>query len=200
MFLKAVFDRVGAAVGLLLCAPLLAVLALLVRLCLGRPVFFRQRRPGLEGAPFEIVKFRTMRAGPGTDGERLTALGRWLRSLSLDELPGLLNVLRGEMSFVGPRPLMVSYLDRYTPEQARRHAMKPGITGWAQIHGRNALPWEDRLALDVWYVDHWSFGLDLRILARTVWTVASRRGVNAPGSATMPEFLGLPLSRGRHDG
>ena len=188
--LKDVFDRVGAALGLLFCAPLLLALAVLVRFCLGRPVLFRQPRPGLGGAVFEMVKFRTMRAGPGTDAERLTAVGRLLRSLSLDELPELLNVLRGEMSFVGPRPLLVSYLGRYTPEQARRHAVKPGITGWAQIHGRNALGWEERLAKDVWYVDHWSFGLDLRILARTLWTVVTRRGVSAPGAATMPEFLG----------
>ena len=133
-----------------------------------------------------------MRDGPGGDGDRLTPVGRWLRAWSLDELPELLNVLRGEMSFVGPRPLLERYLDRYTPEQARRHAVKPGITGWAQVHGRNALAWEERLARDVWYVDHWSLGLDLRILARTVWIVASRRGVSAPGSATVPEFRGSP--------
>jgi lipopolysaccharide/colanic/teichoic acid biosynthesis glycosyltransferase len=186
--LKEVLDRVGAALALILLAPLLLAVALAVRLSLGRPVFFRQRRPGRDGVPFELVKLRTMREGPGNDAARLTGLGRFLRSLSLDELPELWNVLRGDMSLVGPRPLLMSYLDRYTPEQARRHAVKPGITGWAQVNGRNALPWEERFALDLWYIDHWSLGLDLRILGRTISTIATRRGVNAPGAATMPEF------------
>jgi sugar transferase EpsL len=188
--IKAVMDRAGAALGLLLCAPLLGGLALLVRLVMGRPVFFRQLRPGRDGVPFELVKLRTMRDGAGSDAERLTPFGRWLRATSLDELPELVNVLRGEMSFVGPRPLLVEYLGRYTPEQRRRHAVTPGITGWAQVNGRNAQSWEDRFALDLWYVDHWSLGLDLRILARTLWIVARRSGVQAPGSPTMPEFLG----------
>jgi lipopolysaccharide/colanic/teichoic acid biosynthesis glycosyltransferase len=131
-----------------------------------------------------------MRAGAGDDRERLTRIGRFLRSTSLDELPELWNVLRGDLSLVGPRPLLPEYLPRYTSEQARRHAVKPGITGWAQVNGRNALSWDDRLALDVWYVDNWSLALDLRILARTLWTVATRRGISAPGSATMPEFRG----------
>ena len=147
-----------------LLAPLLACLALLVRLTLGRPVLFRQRRPGQDGVPFELVKLRTMKDGPGSDAARLTGVGRFLRSLSLDELPELWNVLRGEMSLVGPRPLLMHYLDRYTPEQARRHAMKPGITGWAQVNGRNAVSWDERFALDLWYVDHWSLALDLRIV------------------------------------
>jgi lipopolysaccharide/colanic/teichoic acid biosynthesis glycosyltransferase len=135
-----------------------------------------------------LVKFRTMRPGPGSDAERLTALGRFLRATSLDELPELWNVLRGEMSLVGPRPLLMQYLTRYTPEQRRRHEVKPGITGWAQVNGRNAISWDQRFALDVWYIDHWSLGLDLRILARTVWAILRRRGISAPGSATMPEF------------
>jgi sugar transferase EpsL len=190
LVLKESFDRLGAALGLILVAPLLVGLALLVRLTLGRPVLFRQRRPGRDGVPFELVKLRTMTDGPGPDAVRLTRVGRFLRSLSLDELPELWNVLRGEMSLVGPRPLLLHYLDRYTPEQARRHSVKPGITGWAQVNGRNAVSWEERFALDLWYVDHWSLGLDLRIMARTVWTIATRRGVNASGAATMPEFGG----------
>jgi lipopolysaccharide/colanic/teichoic acid biosynthesis glycosyltransferase len=188
---KALLDRTVAALGLVLGGPVLGALAVLVAWRLGRPVLFRQARPGLRGAPFEILKFRTMRDGLGDDEERLTTLGRFLRSTSLDELPELVNVLRGEMSLVGPRPLLVQYLERYTPDQARRHDVLPGITGWAQVHGRNALGWERRLALDVWYVDHWSLVLDLRILLRTVTTVLRRRGVAAPGSATMPEFRGM---------
>jgi lipopolysaccharide/colanic/teichoic acid biosynthesis glycosyltransferase len=187
---KILLDRLGAALGLILCAPLLVAIALLVGLTMGRPVLFRQRRPGRGGAPFELVKFRTMRQGTGSDGERLTAVGRFLRSTSLDELPELWNVLRGDMSFVGPRPLLMEYLERYSPEQRRRHAVEPGITGWAQVNGRNAVSWEERFALDLWYVDHWSLALDLRILARTLWTITARRGVAQPGSATMPEFLG----------
>ena len=189
---KEAMDRAGAALGLLACLPLLAALALLVRATLGRPVLFRQRRPGLHGRPFALVKFRTMREGAGPDAERLTALGRFLRSTSLDELPELWNVLRGDMSLVGPRPLLMHYLERYTPEQRRRQEVKPGITGWAQVNGRNALTWEERFALDVWYVDHWSLSLDLRILARTVRATLARRGISAPGSATMPEYGGSP--------
>jgi lipopolysaccharide/colanic/teichoic acid biosynthesis glycosyltransferase len=188
--LKAAIDRVVAGAVLLLAAPLLALVALVVRVGLGGPVLFRQVRPGLDGRPFALVKFRTMRDGAGTDGERLTRLGRLLRSCSLDELPELWNVLRGEMSLVGPRPLLTHYLDRYTPEQSRRHRMRPGITGWAQVHGRNAISWDERLALDVWYVDNWSLALDARILARTVWTVLGRRGITAAGSDSMPEFRG----------
>jgi sugar transferase EpsL len=188
--LKAAMDRVGAALGLLVCAPLLAIVALVVRCALGRGVIFRQRRPGLRGVPFDLLKFRTMREGVAEDAERLTRLGGFLRSTSLDELPQLWNVWRGDMSLVGPRPLLMQYLERYTKEQARRHEMKPGLTGWAQVNGRNALGWESRLALDVWYVDHWSLALDLRILARTAQTVALRRGISGAGSATMPEFRG----------
>jgi lipopolysaccharide/colanic/teichoic acid biosynthesis glycosyltransferase len=165
---------------------------------MGPPVFFRQLRPGLHGRPFRVVKFRTMadardaRGGLLPDAARLTAVGRVLRATSLDELPQLWNVLRGELSLVGPRPLLMQYLPRYSPEQARRHDVLPGVTGWAQVHGRNALSWEDKFALDVWYVDHWSPWLDLRILAATLLHVARREGISQPGHATMPEFLGTP--------
>lgn len=187
---KILLDRAGAGLGLLLCLPLLALVAAAVYAFLGRPVLLRQRRLGLGEAPFAIVKFRTMREGAGSDAERLGRFGRFLRATSLDELPELWNVLRGEMSLVGPRPLLPQYKDRYTTEQARRHEVRPGLTGWAQVNGRNRLPWDERLALDVWYVDHWSLGLDLRILARTLPVVLRRQGIAAPGSATMPEFRG----------
>lgn len=194
--LKRLLDIAVAATGLALLAPVLAVLALAVRLKLGRPILFRQRRPGLHGRPFEMYKLRTMLDRQDAQGrllpdeERLTPFGRFLRSTSLDELPELLNVLRGEMSLVGPRPLLTEYLARYTPEQARRHEVKPGITGWAQINGRNAIGWEERFALDVWYVDHWSLALDLKILFRTVGKVLRRDGISAESHATMPEFMG----------
>jgi lipopolysaccharide/colanic/teichoic acid biosynthesis glycosyltransferase len=190
--LKEVIDRAAAVLCLLAGAPLLAAIAAGVAVTLGPPILFRQRRPGLRGQPFELLKFRTMREGAGSDAERLTTFGRLLRATSLDELPELWNVLRGEMSLVGPRPLLPQYLERYSAEQRRRHDVKPGLTGWAQIHGRNSLGWEDRFAHDVWYVDHWSLGLDLRILARTLWAVLGRRGIHAAGSATMPEFQGSP--------
>jgi lipopolysaccharide/colanic/teichoic acid biosynthesis glycosyltransferase len=175
--------------------PVVLLVALLTWLTVGRPVFFRQTRPGLGGKLFTLVKFRTMSdsydaGGLLSDESRITRLGAVLRRTSLDELPELWNVLKGDMSLVGPRPLLIEYLDRYTPQQARRHEVKPGITGLAQVSGRNALSWEDRLALDVWYVDHWSLWLDLKILARTVWQVSARRGISAPGHATMPEFKG----------
>jgi sugar transferase EpsL len=195
--LKEAMDRLGALLGLVVCLPALAIVAFLIRITLGKPVLFRQRRPGLRGAPFDLIKFRTMRQGLSEDAERLTRLGSFLRSTSLDELPQLWNVFRGEMSLVGPRPLLMHYLGLYTPEQARRHEVKPGLTGWAQVNGRNALGWEGRLALDVWYVDHWSLPLDLQILARTAQTVLTRRGITAAGSATMPEFRGT-APRGGH--
>jgi sugar transferase EpsL len=175
---------------------MMLAVGLAVRICLGRPVLYRQRRPGRGGVPFDIIKFRTMRDERDADGQllpdahRLTRLGRLLRSTSLDELPELINVLRGDMSLVGPRPLLLSYLERYTPEQARRHDVRPGLTGWAQVNGRNAISWDERLAMDVWYIDHRSLTLDLRILARTVASVTSRRGISAAGHDTMPEFLG----------
>jgi lipopolysaccharide/colanic/teichoic acid biosynthesis glycosyltransferase len=190
--LKAVLDRAGALAGLLLLSPLFAGLAVLVWASLGSAVLFRQLRPGLNGHPFELIKFRTMRAGDRPDAERLTRVGRLLRAWSLDELPTLWSVLRGDMSLVGPRPLLMEYLDRYTARQARRHEVKPGITGWAQVNGRNALSWEEKFELDVWYVDHWSLSLDLKILALTAWQVVLRRGISHPGSATMPEFVGSP--------
>jgi len=170
--------------------PVLAGVALLVRLSMGSPVFFVQERPGLAGRPFRLIKFRTMRQGGTSDADRLTRAGRKLRTWSLDELPELINVLRGDMSLVGPRPLLKRYLSRYTREQARRHEVRPGITGWAQVNGRNAISWNEKFAYDVWYVDHKSLLLDLRILWLTVWQVLSRKGISADGEATMGEFMG----------
>ena len=189
-------DMIGATIGLLLTAPLWICGAAAVYLSLGGPVLYPARRPGRHGRPFAMFKLRTMREPvPGearlaSDGARMTRVGKFLRSTSIDELPSLFNVLRGDMSLVGPRPLLTEYLERYTPEQARRHEVKPGLTGWAQIHGRNAVDWPQRLALDVWYVDHRSLGLDLRILLRTVGLVLRRRGIQAAGQATMGEFKG----------
>jgi lipopolysaccharide/colanic/teichoic acid biosynthesis glycosyltransferase len=189
--LKRLIDLAAAAVGLIALGPVILLTAILVRLRLGAPVFFRQERPGKAGRPFTILKFRTMTVGCNRDDDvRLTPLGSRLRTLSLDEIPEFWNVLRGDMSLVGPRPLLMQYLQRYSPGQARRHEVRPGITGWAQVNGRNALSWEEKFALDVWYVDHCSFMLDLRILAMTVWQVVARRGVNQPGQATAQEFKG----------
>jgi len=196
-FIKRTIDLLAAVVGLVVAAPVMLVVAGLIRWRMGRPVFFRQTRPGYRGQPFLLLKFRTMNGGAGPDAERLTPLGRWLRRTSLDELPQLLNVVRGDLSLVGPRPLLMQYLDRYTPEQARRHEVKPGITGWAQVHGRNAISWEEKLSLDVWYVDHRSLRLDAAILWRTLRGVLKAEGVNHPGSATMPEFTGTPCPVGR---
>lgn len=192
---KRAIDLVVAFIGLLLTAPVQAVLACLVAHKLGRPVLFRQRRPGLCGKPFTIVKLRTMReadpeAGLITDADRLTPFGSALRSTSLDELPTLWNVLRGDMSLVGPRPLLMEYLPRYTPEQARRHDVRPGITGLAQVSGRNAIDWEERLRADVDYVERRSISLDFAILARTILSVLRREGISAVGEVTMPEFPG----------
>jgi lipopolysaccharide/colanic/teichoic acid biosynthesis glycosyltransferase len=193
---KRVIDVSVAASALVLGAPVLAATALAVRADVGRPVLFRQRRVGRGGRIFELIKFRTMRDAvdargrPLPDGERLTRIGRLLRGSSLDELPQLINVLRGEMSLVGPRPLLVEYLPRYSPEQARRHEVQPGITGLAQVAGRNALSWPQKFALDVYYVDHLSLALDLKILARTVAAVVRRDGISAAGQATMPPFQG----------
>ena len=193
-YLKRVFDIVVSAVALTVLAPVMGLIALAVWRTMGRPVLFRQARPGLHGKPFVMYKFRTMRDLRDAEGNllpdeaRLTPFGRWLRTTSLDELPELVNVLRGEMSLVGPRPLLMEYLERYTPEQARRHEVKPGITGWAQIHGRNNLSWDERFKLDVWYVDNWSLWLDLKILWRTLWMVLRREGISAQGHATMPRF------------
>jgi len=193
---KRALDLAVAVCALFLLAPVLAATALAVGATLGRPVLYRQRRPGRGGVPFMLTKLRTMRNAaddggrPVPDAERLTRLGRLLRRTSLDELPGLWNVVRGEMSLVGPRPLLPEYLDRYSAEQARRHEVKPGITGWAQVNGRNAISWDDKLRLDVWYVDHLSFRLDCRVLAATVWKVVTGEGVSAAGAATAHPFEG----------
>lgn len=186
------FDLTLALVVLPLALPLMILTAALVRISMGSPVLFRPTRAGLHGRLFTLYKFRTMRAGARgeSDDVRLTATGRFVRSLSIDELPQLWNVLRGDMSMVGPRPLLPQYLGRYTAEQARRHRVRPGITGLAQVSGRNALAWEDKFALDVWYADHRSIALDVRILLRTAGAVLARAGVSAPGVATMPEFMG----------
>jgi lipopolysaccharide/colanic/teichoic acid biosynthesis glycosyltransferase len=194
--LKRALDLAAAVGGLLLLSPVLAVLALLVRRRLGSPVLFRQLRPGLHGRPFLLLKFRTMRDAVDASGEplpdeqRLTPFGRWLRATSLDELPTLWNVARGDMSLVGPRPLLMEYLPRYSPGQARRHEVRPGITGWAQVNGRNALSWDEKFRLDVWYVDHRSLGLDLRILWMTLRKVFVREGISHAGHVTMEKFRG----------
>ncbi len=196
MRLKRAFDLLLVALSLPLALPLLVMVALMVWLKLGLPVLFRQPRPGYKGRVFTLYKFRTMtetRDGSGKllpDEQRLTRLGGWLRRTSLDELPELFNIVRGEMSWVGPRPLLVQYLNRYSPEQMRRHNVLPGLTGWAQLNGRNALTWEEKFQLDLWYVDHGSVLLDCRILWKSLFCVLCGRGVNAPGQATMPEFLG----------
>jgi lipopolysaccharide/colanic/teichoic acid biosynthesis glycosyltransferase len=196
LLVKQLLDRAVAGVGLVIAAPIMAATAAAVAVSMGRPVLFRQRRPGWHGRPFEIAKFRTMRdahdasGAPLPDAERLTAVGTFLRSLSLDELPQLWNVLRGELSLVGPRPLLMQYLPRYDQEQARRHDVLPGITGWAQIHGRNEVDWDERFRLDVWYVDHWSLLLDLKILAMTASTLFRREGISRRDHATMYEFMG----------
>jgi sugar transferase EpsL len=198
--LKRVIDVVGASTALVLLSPLLAVVALLVRVRMGAPVLFRQQRPGRGGRPFVMTKFRTMtdrRDAEGAllpDADRLTALGKWLRRTSVDELPELLNVVHGDMSLVGPRPLLMEYLPLYSDEQARRHEVRPGITGWAQVNGRNAVTWDEKFALDVWYVDHRSTRLDVEILAKTVSQVFSGHGVSAPGHATMEPFRGSDAS------
>lgn len=194
--MKRLLDVILASVGLVLLAPLMLVLAVLVRLKLGSPVLFRQTRPGLHGKPFTMFKFRTMTDARDDDGnllpddQRLTRFGRFLRETSLDELPELWNVLKGDMSLVGPRPLLMEYLPLYTPEQARRNEVRPGITGWAQVNGRNAISWEDKFRLDVWYVDNHSIWLDLKILFLTVKKVLVREGISADGEATMSKFQG----------
>jgi lipopolysaccharide/colanic/teichoic acid biosynthesis glycosyltransferase len=196
MILKRTIDVTGALFSLACLSPIIVLTAAVIRITMGRPIFFRQQRPGLRGRPFTMIKFRTMANAydasgkPLPDGQRLTRTGRTLRATSLDELPELWNVLIGDMSLVGPRPLLLSYLERYSPEQARRHDVKPGITGWAQINGRNAISWDEKFALDLWYVDHRSTWLDLRILFATVAQVIWRKGINSAEAATMPEFLG----------
>jgi lipopolysaccharide/colanic/teichoic acid biosynthesis glycosyltransferase len=198
-YLKSLVDVTLALLGLVILLPIFILIIAAIMANMGKPVLYTQKRPGLYGKPFTILKFRTMSdqvddAGNLLpDDQRLTKLGRFLRSSSLDELPELVNVLRGEMSLVGPRPLLMEYLDRYTPEQARRHEVKPGITGWAQINGRNAISWEEKFALDVWYVDNQSLLLDFKILFLTIWKVIHREGISHEQSATMPEFKGEKL-------
>jgi sugar transferase EpsL len=194
--IKRLLDALASALALTILAPLLLAIAAAIWGIIGRPVLWRQARPGLNGKPFMLIKFRTMSNAKGPDGAllpdalRLGRFGRFLRRFSLDELPELLNVLRGDMSLVGPRPLLMEYLDRYTAEQSRRHNVRPGITGWAQINGRNAIAWEQKFALDIWYVDNQSFWLDLRILILTLWKVLKCEGISEPGHATMSEFMG----------
>lgn len=194
--MKRLFDIVSAVMGLLLMAPVMAVLALLVRWHMGAPVLFRQTRPGLHGRPFEMVKFRTMlnaidaEGNPLPDAKRLTALGRFLRASSLDELPELWNVLKGDMSLVGPRPLLMDYLPLYSPKQARRHEVRPGVTGWAQVNGRNAITWDEKFTLDVWYVDNQSLWLDLKIIWLTILKVVRREGIDDAGGVGQEKFPG----------
>lgn len=194
--IKRIFDFIIALTLVIITSPLQLILAILVRDVHGRPIIFKQARPGYKGKLFTLYKFRTMTEVRDSDGKplpdtmRLTRLGRFLRSSSLDELPELINVLRGEMSLVGPRPLLVEYLPRYTSEQARRHDVLPGITGWAQVNGRNAISWEQKFELDVWYVDNWSIGLDMKILWLTLWAVIKRQNIYPPGQSSMEEFLG----------
>jgi sugar transferase EpsL len=198
-FRRRFFDLALTLPAVCILLPVFIFIAFLVRLNLGSPVLFSQQRPGLGGKPFRMYKFRTMTDARGASGEllpddlRLTRFGRFLRSTSLDELPELINVLKGDMSLVGPRPLLMQYLERYTPDQARRHEAKPGITGWAQVNGRNAITWEEKFSLDVWYVDHQSFWLDIKIIFMTIWKIFKREGINQAGQATMEEFKGKTL-------
>jgi len=194
--IKRVFDLTLTIPAFIVLLPILAIIAISVAVLLKPPIFFRQVRPGFHGRPFRLLKFRTMTNAKDTTGvllpdeDRLTRFGRFLRGTSLDELPALWNVIMGEMSLVGPRPLLMQYLDRYTQEQARRHEVKPGITGWAQINGRNAISWEEKFKLDVWYVDHQRFWLDMKIVALTIWKTLKREGISQPGYATAEEFMG----------
>jgi len=193
---KRMFDLIVVVSGLIILSPFILLTALCVRIFLGTPILFRQQRPGYKGQPFLIYKFRTMTDASDSDGnllpdaQRLTRLGRFLRAFSLDELPELFNILRGEMSVVGPRPLLMEYLERYTPEQMRRHDAYPGLTGWAQVNGRNAITWQDKFRYDVWYVDNWSFWLDIKIVLMTLWKVIKREGIRQPGQATTEYFMG----------
>jgi len=192
--MKRLFDFCFVLVIFPILLPLLILLTILIHFAIGSPLFFMQIRPGLHGKPFQILKFRTMVAAYDAEGSllpdeaRLTAFGRFLRATSLDELPELFNVLKGDMSLVGPRPLLMQYLGRYTTEQARRHEVRPGITGWAQVNGRNAITWEEKFKLDVWYVDNWSLWLDIKIIGMTIWKILKREGISQPGQATMAEF------------
>lgn len=200
--IKRIFDLLVSTLGLLILSPLLLIITFTILLSSGLPILFRQPRPGYRGRPFIIYKFRTMIAEYDSEGKllpdekRVMGLGRFLRVTSLDELPELLNVFKGDMSIVGPRPLLMQYLSRYTPEQARRHDVLPGITGWAQINGRNAITWEDKFKFDVWYVDNWSFWLDLKIIALSIWKALKREGINEPGYISASEFMGTDRGDG----
>lgn len=190
------FDILLGIPALIISLPVMVVIGLLVRIKMGKGVLFKQRRPGLFGKAFVMLKFRTMKNSSDEtldipDAERITKLGRFLRSTSLDELPELFNVAKGDMSLVGPRPLLMRYLNRYNPEQKRRHNVKPGITGWAQVNGRNALTWDEKFTLDLWYIDHQSVSLNLKIIAMTLWKIFKREGISHPGEATMNEFMGV---------
>jgi lipopolysaccharide/colanic/teichoic acid biosynthesis glycosyltransferase len=193
---KRIFDILFALLALVILSPVLLMVSALLLILQGPPLLFCQERPGLGGRIFRLCKFRSMQPSPGNENQpdqdemRITSVGRFLRRTSLDELPELINVLKGEMSIVGPRPLLVQYLERYSAEQARRHEMPPGITGWAQVNGRNTISWEERFNMDVWYVDHWSLWLDIRIILMTLWKVLSGEGISQPGRATMDEFMG----------
>ncbi len=195
-FSKRIFDFTFALIALIILSPILILTAILVRILIGVPILFRQQRPGYKGRLFFIYKFRSMTNRLTRDGsllpdaERLTRFGSFLRSLSLDELPELFNIVRGEMSFVGPRPLLMEYLPLYSPEQMHRHDVVPGLTGWAQVNGRNAIDWPTRFKMDIWYVDNWSFWLDIKIIFMTVWKVISREGVNQEGQSTVEYFKG----------
>ncbi len=195
-FSKRIFDLAFALIALVILSPVFLLIAILVRILIGTPILFKQQRPGYKGRPFFIYKFRSMTNRLTRDGsllpdaERLTRFGSFLRSLSLDELPELFNIVRGEMSFVGPRPLLMEYLPLYSPEQMRRHDVVPGLTGWAQVNGRNAIDWPARFSMDIWYVDNWSFWLDIKIILITVWKVISREGVNQEGQSTVEYFKG----------
>jgi lipopolysaccharide/colanic/teichoic acid biosynthesis glycosyltransferase len=193
---KRIFDLITTSLGLILLSPVILLTAAGVHIFLGTPILFRQKRPGYKGRPFYLYKFRTMTDASDSagnllpDSERLTRFGRFLRALSLDELPEFINILRGEMSVVGPRPLLMEYLERYSPEQMRRHDVYPGLTGWAQVNGRNAITWQEKFTLDLWYVDHWSFWLDLKIILLTIWKVIKLEGISQPGQATTEYFMG----------
>lgn len=198
------FDLLISTCGLIILSPLLLFISILLVIFQGFPILFRQQRPGYRGKPFTIFKFRTMsekfnlKDEPLPEDQRITKLGKFLRTISLDELPELFNIFRGEMSFVGPRPLLIQYLDRYSAEQARRHDVLPGLTGWAQINGRNAITWEEKFTLDLWYVDHWSFLLDMKIILLTIWKVMIREGINEPGHISAGEFMGSKYKKNDH--
>jgi len=194
--IKRVLDFVLSIIIMLVCLPVMLIVGLIIFLTEGRPIFFFHERPGKDGQPFKLIKFRSMRNARDAegnllpDGKRITNFGNFIRKTSIDELPEFINVLRGEMSLVGPRPLLMQYVDRYSPQQFRRHEVLPGITGWAQVNGRNAISWNEKFMLDIWYIDHWSVWLDIKILLLTVWKVISGEGISQPGRATMDEFMG----------